>query len=149
MEPVAKKLYYKIGEVCDLCEIEPHVLRYWETEFSQLSPSKNSSGQRLYRYRDLQLVSRIKQLLYEEGYTIAGAGRKLATENFGDEEPVPHSDTTAALAASAKSEEVGPAPASVFHKAGPAPGKTAGEGNVRKLLDDACAQLRSVLKILE
>lgn len=83
MEQIPKKLFYKIGEVCDLCQIQPHVLRYWETEFSQLSPSKNSSGQRVYRYRDLQLVLRIKQLLYQEGYTIAGASRKLAGEGFG------------------------------------------------------------------
>jgi len=83
IEQIPKKLFYKIGEVCDICEIQPHVLRYWETEFSQLSPSKNSSGQRVYRYRDLQLVQRIKQLLYQEGYTIAGANRKLSGEGFG------------------------------------------------------------------
>ena len=89
MEPLPKKLYYKIGEVCDLCEIQPHVLRYWETEFSQLSPAKNTSGQRVYRYRELQMVRRIKQLLYEEGYTIAGANKKLSIEHFdgGTEAP--------------------------------------------------------------
>src|SRR5713226_5626598 len=85
MEPIPRKLYYKIGEVCDLCEIEPHVLRYWETEFSQLSPSKNNSGQRVYRYRDVQVVQRIKQLLYQEGYTIAGANKKLVSERFDGE----------------------------------------------------------------
>jgi DNA-binding transcriptional MerR regulator len=81
IEALPKKLYYKIGEVCDLCQIQPHVLRYWETEFSQLAPTKNTSGQRMYRYKDVLLVRRIKQLLYEEGYTIAGANKKLATDN--------------------------------------------------------------------
>ncbi|MBI4456787.1 MAG: MerR family transcriptional regulator [Acidobacteria bacterium] len=89
MERLPKKLYYKIGEVCDLCEVEPHVLRYWETEFSQLSPSKNSSGQRVYRYRDVRLVRRIKQLLYEEGYTIVGANKKLTVENLDFEQEPP------------------------------------------------------------
>ena len=73
----AKKLFYKIGEVCQICNVEPHVLRYWETEFSLLSPTKNNFGQRIYRQKDLNLIEAIKQLLYEEGYTVAGANRKL------------------------------------------------------------------------
>ena len=77
MARVAKKLFYKIGEVCRIFEVEPHVLRYWETEFSLLSPTKNNSGQRIYRQRDLELIETIKRLLYEEGYTIAGANKKL------------------------------------------------------------------------
>ena len=94
MERLPNKLYYKIGEVCDICQIQPHVLRYWETEFSQLSPSKNQSGQRIYRYRELQMVRRIKQLLYEEGYTIAGANKKMATERFVvDAEAEPEAQT--------------------------------------------------------
>ena len=73
----ARKLFYKIGEVCQICKLQPHVLRYWETEFSLLSPTKNNSGQRIYRQKDLQLIQAIKRLLYEEGYTIAGANRML------------------------------------------------------------------------
>ena len=72
-----RKLFYKIGDVCRMCELEPHVLRYWETEFTLLSPTKNRAGQRVYREKDLQLIEQIKFLLYERGYTIAGANRKL------------------------------------------------------------------------
>lgn len=77
MARVAKKLFYKIGEVCQICKVQPHVLRYWETEFPLLSPAKNNSGQRIYRQRDLELIETIKRLLYKEGYTIAGANKKL------------------------------------------------------------------------
>ena len=73
-----KKLFYQIGEICKICEIQPHVLRYWETEFTALSPTKNKAGQRIYREKDLQLVEAIKRLLYQEGYTISGANKKLA-----------------------------------------------------------------------
>ena len=77
---MAKKLYYKIGEACKLLEIQPYVLRYWETEFPFLSPSKSKAGQRVYNERELEVIRRIKELLYDEGYTIAGAKKKLATE---------------------------------------------------------------------
>lgn len=75
-----KRLYYKIGEACKLLEIQPYVLRYWETEFPALSPNKSRSGQRVYSERELAVIQRIKQLLYEEGYTIAGAKKKLESE---------------------------------------------------------------------
>ena len=71
------KLFYKIGEVCKICEVPAHVLRYWETEFPTLAPNKNRSGQRIFREKDVQLVAEIKRLLYEEGYTIAGARKQL------------------------------------------------------------------------
>jgi len=74
---VAKKLYYKIGEACKQLDIQPYVLRYWETEFPLLAPSKSTSGQRVYSEQDLRVIQRIKELLYEEGYTIAGAKKKL------------------------------------------------------------------------
>ena len=73
----AQKLFYKIGEVCEICHVEPHVLRYWESEFPTLSPGKNRAGQRIYRSRDLELIDTISRLLYEEGFTIAGARKKL------------------------------------------------------------------------
>ena len=76
-----RKLFYKIGEVCDICGIEAHVLRYWETEFPSLSPGKNRAGQRIYRPQDVQLVQTIQSLLHEEGYTIAGARKKLDSES--------------------------------------------------------------------
>src|SRR5258708_36866453 len=73
---VQKRLYYKIGEACKALGIQPYVLRYWETEFPALSPSKSRSGQRGYSEKELEVIRRIKQLLYDEGYTIAGANKK-------------------------------------------------------------------------
>lgn len=72
------KLYYKIGEVSQIVGVEPHVLRYWESEFSEIRPYRPPSGQRLYRRTDLEVVGEIKRLLYEEGFTIAGARKALA-----------------------------------------------------------------------
>ncbi len=75
--PQPSKLFYRIGEVSRLTGLEPHVLRYWESEFPQLKPDKGMSGQRLYKKKDVDHVLRIKRLLYNEGYTISGARRKL------------------------------------------------------------------------
>ena len=77
---IPEKLYFKIGEVCDLVGVQAHVLRYWETEFPQLAPQKNRSGQRSYRRKDVEISLRIKELLYDDMYTIAGARKKLQTE---------------------------------------------------------------------
>ena len=77
---IPEKIYFKIGEVCDIVGVQAHVLRYWETEFSMLSPQKNRSGQRSYRRKDVETALRIKQLLYDEMFTIAGARKKLLTE---------------------------------------------------------------------
>jgi DNA-binding transcriptional MerR regulator len=77
MQFVPEKLYYKIGEVCEILGVEAHVLRYWETEFPNLSPPKNKSGQRTYRPKDIELLLEIRGLLYEEGFTIAGARKRL------------------------------------------------------------------------
>ena len=77
---IPEKLYFRIGEVARLCRLPAYVLRFWETEFSQLKPVKSSTGQRMYRKRDVENVVRIKQLLYEEGYTIAGARQHLRDE---------------------------------------------------------------------
>ena len=75
-----KKLYYKIGEACRKLDIQPYVLRYWETEFPFLQPDKSKSGQRVYTPEELDVIARIKELLYDEGYTIAGAKKKLEAE---------------------------------------------------------------------
>lgn len=77
---IPEKIFFKIGEVCDLVGVQPHVLRYWETEFPMLSPQKNRAGQRTYRRRDVEIALRIKELLYEELYTIAGAKKRLSIE---------------------------------------------------------------------
>jgi DNA-binding transcriptional MerR regulator len=80
---IPEKLFFKIGEVCDIAGVQAHVLRYWETEFPMLQPQKNRAGQRTYRRRDVEMALRIKELLYDEQYTIAGAKKKLAGELRG------------------------------------------------------------------
>jgi DNA-binding transcriptional MerR regulator len=71
---------YKIGEVCKVAEVQPYVLRYWETEFPPLAPNKSGGGQRLYTRHEIDIILRIKQLLYSEGFTIAGAKKRLEIE---------------------------------------------------------------------
>jgi DNA-binding transcriptional MerR regulator len=81
---IPDKLYFRIGEVATLCRLPAYVLRFWESEFSQLKPVKSSTGQRMYRKRDVESVLRIKQLLYEQGFTIAGARQQLRSEGKPD-----------------------------------------------------------------
>jgi len=106
-EPVVipEKIYFKIGEVCELVGVQAHVLRYWETEFPMLSPQKNNSGQRSYRRRDVEIALRIKQLLYNEMFTIAGAKKKMQAEQregskakAARQEPAPQTSDTASQA---------------------------------------------------
>jgi len=77
---IPDKLYFKIGEVSEILGVAPYVLRYWESEFSQLSPKKSGSGHRLYRRKDVELLLRIKHLLYEKRFTIEGARQSLRIE---------------------------------------------------------------------
>ena len=77
---IPERLYFRIGEVSKLCRLPAYVLRFWETEFPQLKPVKSSTGQRMYRRKDVENVIRIKQLLYEQGFTIAGARQCLRDE---------------------------------------------------------------------
>lgn len=77
---IPEKLYFRIGEVSRLCGLPTYVLRFWETEFPQLKPSKGSSGQRMYRRSDVENVLRVKKLLYDQGFTIAGARQQLRRE---------------------------------------------------------------------
>jgi len=77
---IPDKLYFRIGDVAKLCGVEAYVLRFWESEFPQLKPNKSGTGQRLYRRRDVELALRIKQLLYADGYTIAGARQVFTAE---------------------------------------------------------------------
>ena len=88
---IPDKLYFRIGEVARLCRLPAYVLRFWETEFSQLKPVKSSTGQRMYRRKDVESVLRIKQLLYEEGFTIPGARQHLRAEIKTDrkQDPLP------------------------------------------------------------
>ena len=84
--PADEGRVYKIGEVCKLAEVPPYVLRFWETEFPPLAPNKSGGGQRLYTQHDLDVVLRIKHLLYSEGLTIAGAKKRLEGETSSDSE---------------------------------------------------------------
>jgi DNA-binding transcriptional MerR regulator len=77
---IPEKLYFRIGEVARLCRLPAYVLRFWETEFPQLKPIKSNTGQRMYRHKDVENVLRIKNLLYKEGFTIAGARQHLRSE---------------------------------------------------------------------
>ena len=89
MDPqIPDKLYFKIGEVAELTGVKPHVLRYWEAEIAAIRPTKNRHQQRLYRRRDIELILRLKDLLYNQGYTVAGARKSLRRKPV-DEVPVP------------------------------------------------------------
>src|SRR5215208_2041805 len=112
---IPEKLFFKIGEVCELIDVQPHVLRYWETEFPMLAPQKNRAGQRVYRRKDVEMVLRIRDLLYEEKFTIAGAVKKLQDETRGGYPPKPstrkpvHAEPPAIIEATAPPEPL-PAP---------------------------------------
>jgi DNA-binding transcriptional MerR regulator len=82
---IPDKLYFRIGEVATLCCLPAYVLRFWESEFPQLKPVKSSTGQRMYRKRDVENVVRIKRLLYQEGFTIIGARQQLRSEIKGNQ----------------------------------------------------------------
>ena len=117
---VPDKLFYKASEVCQLTDTQPYVLRFWESEFPQLAAEKNRSGQRVYRRQDIDLIFRIKKLLYEEEYTIAGA-RKVLEEGVGTAlpgEPRPRKKAkepeVEVEAASAPPAPVEPTPATLF-----------------------------------
>lgn len=142
MAVAKEKLYYKIGEACKILDIQPYVLRYWETEFSILSPSKSKSGQRVYGEDDFALIRRIKELLYDEGFTIAGAKKKLETE-IADGGPRESTE--------GKSEPAAPKPAAA--KKAPAPTPSASESKdlarLRAGVDKALSQARDILDFLE
>jgi DNA-binding transcriptional MerR regulator len=84
-EPIAKRAYYSIGEVCDLTGLKPHVLRYWETQFELLHPTKNRAGNRVYRPKEIELILLVKHLLYERKFTIDGAQQRLLDMRKGGE----------------------------------------------------------------
>ena len=86
LPPIPSKRYFTIGEVSDLCEVKPHVLRYWEQEFSQLNPVKRRGNRRYYQRHEVQLIRRIRSLLYVEGFTISGAKNQIEIEAGGQTE---------------------------------------------------------------
>jgi DNA-binding transcriptional MerR regulator len=95
LPPIPAKRYFTIGEVAELCAVKPHVLRYWEQEFSQLKPVKRRGNRRYYQHHEVLLIRRIRQLLYEEGFTISGARNKL--EAVAEHKATPASSKPVAL----------------------------------------------------
>src|SRR5512132_1710970 len=89
LPPIPAKRYFTIGEVSDLCAVKPHVLRYWEQEFSQLKPVKRRGNRRYYQHHEVLLIRRIRDLLYEQGFTINGARHRLDTEPHAPQIHVP------------------------------------------------------------
>jgi DNA-binding transcriptional MerR regulator len=86
LPPIPAKRYFTIGEVSELCGVKPHVLRYWEQEFTQLKPVKRRGNRRYYQHHEVLLIRRIRELLYEEGFTISGARNRLDNNALGSEE---------------------------------------------------------------
>ena len=121
----AEERVYRIGEVCRLTGAKAFVLRYWETEFPMLAPDKSPKGHRLYRREDVDMVFEIKRLLYEQGFTIAGARRHLQSRDGTEDAPEPA--TTASTA----------------------PALPPGSSAARKLLVDLGEELRAILTLLE
>ena len=90
LPPIPAKRYFTIGEVSELCGVKPHVLRYWEQEFTQLKPVKRRGNRRYYQHHEVLLIRRIRELLYEEGFTISGARNRLDhSASTTDEQPAP------------------------------------------------------------
>jgi DNA-binding transcriptional MerR regulator len=143
--PQIQKDFYRIGEVSRMTDLKPFVLRYWETEFPTLEPVKSASGHRLYRAEDVNMVLRIKRLLYDEGFTIAGARRHLR-------EPQSASDTHAGEFHLTSPDESGPESHGEF-RGGEARAEYRAEAPApllnRKMLLDLRDSLRAFLTLLE
>ena len=90
LPPIPAKRYFTIGEVSELCGVKPHVLRYWEQEFTQLKPVKRRGNRRYYQHHEVLLIRRIRELLYEEGFTISGARNRLDNAMASEERAEPH-----------------------------------------------------------
>ncbi len=101
LPPIPPKRYFTIGEVGELCGVKPHVLRYWEQEFTQLKPVKRRGNRRYYQHHEVMLIRRIRELLYEQGFTISGARNRLLAESGEAAEPSPAEDAPAAQTAPA------------------------------------------------
>jgi len=151
---IPEKLFFKIGEVCDIAGVQAHVLRYWETEFPMLQPQKNRAGQRTYRRRDVEMALRIKELLYDEQYTIAGAKKKLAGELRG---PSRDGAQSASPKSPGRSLQPPPSLAARFSSSpssltGAAPAPAATESPIddrRSMLIQIAKQLREILDLLD
>ena len=103
LPPIPAKRYFTIGEVSDLCAVKPHVLRYWEQEFTQLKPVKRRGNRRYYQHHEVVLIRRIRDLLYEQGFTINGARHRLEHEPDGVEVIAPPTPTRVIVAGNGSS----------------------------------------------
>ena len=139
---IPEKLFFKIGEVCELAGVQAHVLRYWESEFPMLAPQKNRAGQRVYRKRDVEMALRIKELLYEDQYTIAGAKKRLTNELRGGAKVKANGDEESSGEVT-HVETFSTSPSSFASRVAPA---TAEE---RQRLKQLAAELRELLSLLE
>ncbi len=143
---IPEKLFFKIGEVCELAGVQAHVLRYWETEFTMLAPQKNRAGQRVYRKRDVEIALRIKELLYEDQYTIAGAKKRLANDlRSGGKLKIVSSE-------SGDNEFAGDAPQNVdsgFESSATQSNSEARTGEERRALRRVSKELREILALLD
>ena len=130
---IPEKLFFKIGEVCELAGVQAHVLRYWESEFPMLAPQKNRAGQRVYRKRDVEIALRIKELLYDDQYTIAGAKKRLSNElRAGGKLKIVSNDASESDAADAKEQPV-----------------RSGTAEDRQALKQVASELREILALLD
>jgi len=151
---IPEKLFFKIGEVCELAGVQAHVLRYWETEFPTLAPQKNRAGQRTYRRRDVEMALRIKELLYDEQYTIAGAKKKLANELRGG--AIREGETAPAAKPAKRSLKPPPSLASRFASSAvtaesnsDAPHRLSSNSNQKEALRAIAKELREILDLLD
>ena len=141
---IPEKLFFKIGEVCELAGVQAHVLRYWESEFPMLAPQKNRAGQRVYRKRDVEMALRIKELLYEDQYTIAGAKKRLTNElRGGGKLKVVGEEDGQAPNGSAENQNFAPANSSYASSVSPLAAEE------RQGLKQLAAELRELLALLE
>jgi DNA-binding transcriptional MerR regulator len=127
LPPIPAKRYFTIGEVAELCDVKPHVLRYWETEFPTLKPVKRRGNRRYYQRQDVLVIRQIRGLLYEEGYTIGGARLRIDTEK---QAPAASAKANASSAASAVTSSSAPVDAALLRE-------------VREELESVLALLRS------
>ena len=143
---IPEKLFFKIGEVCTLAGVQAHVLRYWESEFPMLAPQKNRAGQRVYRKRDVEMALRIKELLYEDQYTIAGAKKRLANDLRGGGKFRIVSESGADGLAPAALTDLPPSTDALFNAHEAVGSRTAEE---RMALRRIASELRQLLRLLE
>ncbi len=143
---IPEKLFFKIGEVCELAGVQAHVLRYWESEFPMLAPQKNRAGQRVYRKRDVEIALRIKELLYEDQYTIAGAKKRLANDLRGGKLRPSVDGESQAISGNHHDDHAVPRMQAAAARPEMSRGSTAED---RQALKQLAAELREILSLLE